>query len=345
MPSLPQRIDNTKQLDEVLTRPTSELVSWARELDGDILVLGVGGKMGPSLAELALRASREAGVERRVIGVSRFSEPRTEAALRAKGVHTIRADLLDSDDLARLPDVPNVVFMAGRKFGTTGNQSLTWAMNVFMPGLVAERFKNARIVAFSTGNVYPLVPLSSGGATEGTPPQPIGEYAQSTLGRERIFEHFSRVNKTPITLIRLNYAIDLRYGVLLDVAQRVYEGQPISLAMPAANVIWQGDANAYVLRSFALCSSPPAVLNVTGPETVSIRWLASKFGELFGREPVLVDEEQPTAYLSNASRCFERFGYPRVPLLTMVNWVAHWVRTRQPTFAKPTHFEERAGNY
>ena len=345
MTLLPERIENTKQLDEVLTRPSPALVAWARELQGDILILGVGGKMGPSLAELALRASREAGVTRRVIGVSRFSDPRAETTLRARGVHTIRADLLNPEDLSRLPDVPNVIFMAGRKFGTSGDQALTWAMNVFMPGLVAQRFKDARVVAFSTGNVYPLVPLSSGGATEDTTPQPIGEYAQSTLGRERIFQHFSRVHGTKITLIRLNYAIDLRYGVLLDVAQRVFEGKPVSVAMPAANVIWQGDANTYVLRSFELCSSPPTVLNVTGPETVSIRWLANKFGELFGRQPLFEGEEQSTAFLSNASRCFERFGYPRVTLLTMVNWVAHWVKTGQPTLAKPTHFEERGGNY
>ncbi|HFE52728.1 MAG TPA: NAD(P)-dependent oxidoreductase [Bacteroidetes bacterium] len=338
-------MDSVEQLDEFMTRPGPELVQWARGLDGDLLILGVGGKMGPSLAQLALRASREAGVERRVIGVSRFSDPELEKALQAKGVETIRADLSNPDDLARLPDVRNVVFMAGRKFGTTGNQALTWAMNVFMPGLVAQRFRNSRIVAFSTGNVYPLVPVTSGGATEDTRPDPVGEYAQSTLGRERVFEHFSGVNGTPVTLIRLNYAIDLRYGVLLDVAQKVLDGEPISVEMPAVNVIWQGDANAYVLRAFDLATSPPAVLNVTGPETVSIRWLATRFGEIFGKQPVFTGEEQPTAYLSNASRCFELFGYPRVPLLYMIRWVAHWLKTGGPTLAKPTHFDERKGQY
>jgi nucleoside-diphosphate-sugar epimerase len=257
----------------------------------------------------------------------------------------VSCDLLAPQTVAALPDAPNVVFMAGRKFGSTGGEALTWAMSAYVPALVAGRFPDSRLAVFSSGNVYPFVPAGSGGATEETEPAPLGEYAQSVLGRERVFEHFSRQRGTPVTLIRLNYAIDLRYGVLLDVAERVAAGEPVDVTMGHANVIWQGDANAYALRSLAIATSPPALLNVTGPETVSIRWLARSFGRLLDKDVALQGEEAPTALLSNAARCFAQFGYPTVSLLQMVDWVAAWVRQGGATLGRPTHFQERQGKF
>ncbi len=343
----PERIDTVEQLDELLSRPPKPLVEFFSQLEGDIVVLGAGGKMGPSLAEMAVRASRESGRRRKVIAASRFSTPGLADRLAEKGVEVHRGDLLDRDFLRSLPDAQNVIFMAGRKFGTTRNKPLTWALNAYLPALVAERYRNSRIVCFSTGNVYPLVPVFSGGATEDTPPQPIGEYAQSALARERVFEYFSDQYGVPVTIIRLNYAVEMRYGVLLDVASRVAQREPISVAMPAFNAIWQGDANAYVLRSLAICSSPATVLNVTGPETISVRWLAGRFAELLGLDegPRLADEEQNTAFLANASRCLELFGYPQVCLGRLIRWTAHWIQIGGPTYDKPTHFEVRTGEF
>ncbi len=338
-------LETEEQLDERLSRPTPELIEDLARLPGDIVLLGVGGKMGPTLARMARRAADEAGERRHVIGVSRFSEPGVREELEAAGVETIACDLLDRAAVARLPDAPNVIFMAGRKFGSTGDEARTWAMNTYVPALVAERYRDARIVVFSSGNVYPLVPVASGGATEECPPAPVGEYAQSVLARERMFEYFSQVYGTPVVLLRLNYAIDLRYGVLLDVAQRVAAHMPIDLAMGHVNVIWQGDANAIALRSLTLCESPPYVLNVTGPETISIRWLATEFGARLGVAPVFEGCEADTALLSNAARCFKHFGYPTVPLAQMIDWVAHWVKIGGPTLGKPTHFEQREGKF
>ncbi len=315
-------------------------------LDGDVLVLGAGGKMGPSLAHLAANAVAAAGRGGRVVAVARFTTLGLTDRLHTWGVETIAADLLDDAAIARLPDAPYVVFMAGQKFGTSGgNEHLTWAMNAYVPARVALRYREARLVVFSSGNVYPLVPVSSGGATEDTTPDPVGEYAQSVLARERLFEHFSRRHGTPITLLRLNYAIDLRYGVLLDIASAVWAGEPIDLRMGCANVIWQGDANDIALRSLAIAASPPRVLNLTGPETVSIRWLANRFGALFGRMPVFVHQEAETALLSNAGACERLFGYPRVSLGEMVEWTAEWVRSDGPTLGKATHFQEREGRF
>ena len=338
-------ISTESELEEILSRPRDGDKTAMAEMDGDLLILGIGGKMGPSLARLAVRAAQEAGVRRRVIGVARFSEAGIQKELAEAGVETIAADLLDAKKLAGLPDAKNVIFMAGRKFGSTGAESLTWAMNVLLPAMVAQRYRDSRIVAFSSGNIYPFVPVVSGGATEQTPVGPVGEYALTVLGRERIFEYFSGLYGTPVTLLRLNYAIDLRYGVLLDIGQKVYDRQPVDVKMGAANVIWQGDANSVCLRSFALTNSPPAVLNLTGPETVSVRWIAKRFGEHFGVEPALEGIESENALLNNATRCHRIFGYPSVSVEQMIEWTAEWIRIGGATLNKPTHFEARDGKF
>ncbi len=343
--SQPQYIEGSEQLEEVMSRPTPEVVEAMREMTGDLLVLGVGGKMGPTLAKLAKRAIDKSGSGKRVIGVSRFSSPGLQADLNRAGIETIACDLLNETELRRLPEVPNVIFMAGRKFGATGNESLTWAMNTYLPGRVAEKYRNSRIAVFSTGNVYPLTPVSYGGATETHFVDPIGEYAQSCLGRERVFEHASNQFGTTLAILRLNYAIDLRYGILLDIAEKVYGEKPVDVTMGAANVIWQRDANAVVLRSLRHCQSPPMLLNLTGPEIVSIRWLATRFGEIFGKVPVFEGVEADTALLSNAARSHHLFGYPRISLEQMVQWVAHWVEIGGMTLGKPTKFEVRDGKF
>ena len=321
------------------------MITALAALDGDILILGVGGKMGPTLAKQAKRALDCAGIPKNVIGVSRFSTPGVQENLQTAGIKTISADLLSEKGLQALPDTQNVILMAGRKFGSTGNESLTWAMNGYMPGRVAEKFRDSRLVAFSTGNVYPLTPISHGGATENSPVAPIGEYAQSCLSRERICTYFSSQFGTPMAILRLNYAIDLRYGILLDIAEKVYAEESISLEMGNVNVIWQGDANAVALRAFAHCQSPPLILNVTGPETVSVQYLAACFGTFFNKPPRFEGESAATALLSNASRCHQLFGYPRVSLGQMIEWVAEWVRIGGTTLRKPTHFEVRDGKF
>jgi len=338
-------IANEQQLEGLLSEPSDNDVRAMSELEGDLLILGVAGKMGPSLAKRAVRAAKRASLKKRIIGVARFSDPAIRQELEKAGIETISADLLESGSVAKLPDAQNVLYMAARKFGSTGAEYLTWAMNTLLPALVAERFAGSRIVAFSTGNVYPLVPVTQSGATEATPVEPVGEYAQSALGRERMFEYFSRKNGTPVMLLRLNYAIDLRYGVLLDIGQKVFERRPIDLSMGHVNVIWQGDANSVALRSFKLSQSPPAVLNITGPETVSVRWLARRFGERFGIEPTLEGTEAATALLSNAGRCHTIFGYPSVTVEQMIDWVADWIAMGGSTLAKPTHFETRDGRF
>lgn len=334
-----------QELEAKLSEPSEALIRDMANLDGDIMLLGVGGKMGPSLARLAMNAIREAGVEKKVIGASRFSDARLKQELEQSGVQTIAVDLLDDQALQQLPEVKNVIFMAGNKFGTTGNEHFTWAMNAYLPGRVAEKFRRSRIVVFSTGNVYPLVPVISGGATEETPPGANGEYGMSCLGRERIFEHFSRKNGTPMVIFRLNYAIDMRYGVLLEIAKAVKEGRPVDVTMGHANVVWQGDANEWALRCLTVCSTPPAVFNMSGPETISLRWVAQEFGRLLGVEPVIVGEEAPTALLSNCSKAHRTFGYPRVSLRQMIEWLAEWVSAGGETWNKPTHFQEREGKY
>jgi nucleoside-diphosphate-sugar epimerase len=345
MDPLPDRIENEEELEDLLARPSEADCDALRAAQGDVLVLGAGGKMGPSLAKRARQAADKAGIRIRVMAVSRFSNREAERSLCESGVETIKADLMEREDLNRLPDAENVIFMAGRKFGSTGAESLTWAMNAHLPALVAERFRHARIVAFSSGNIYPLVPVSSGGSTEDSPTGPIGEYAESVLARERLFEHFSERHSTRVALLRLNYALDLRYGVLLDIGTKVYGRIPVDLRMGAANVIWQGDANSVCLRSFPLCQSPPYVLNVTGPETMSVRYAATQFGERFGIEPLFEGTESPSALLNNAGRCHKLFGYPSVSLLQLLDWTAHWIRIGGPTLNKPTHFETRDGQF
>lgn len=338
-------IRNEDELEAALSAPNEADIESARQWDGDLLLLGVGGKMGPSLALRAAKAAKLAGTGYKVAGVSRFSDQRSRALLEEAGVRTISADLLDEDSLARLPDSPNVIYMAARKFGSTGDEGYTWAMNTYLPGRVASRFPASRIVAFSSGNVYPFLPVASGGATEETPPAPIGEYAISALGRERMFTHFSQANGTPVVLLRLNYAVELRYGVLFDIGSKVFAREPVDLAMGNANVIWQGDANSVCLRSLPHASSPPLVLNLTGPETLSVRWVAQVFGRHFGVEPSFTGTESPRALLNNAARCFELFGYPTVSVRELIEATARWIGSGGRALGKPTHFEVTDGKF
>ena len=335
-------IANEAQLDELLSRPSEADIAAMAAMDGDLLILGVAGKMGPTLA---MRARRAAPAGKRIIGVSRFSNPGSREALEAAGVETIAADLLDDGALASLPDAPNVLLMAGRKFGSTGEESLTWAMNSLMPAQAAERFRNSCIVAFSSGNIYPFTPVTSGGATETCGLAPVGEYAQSVLARERLLQYCSKRNGTPMTILRLNYAIDMRYGVLLDIGTKVFGREPIDLTMGNANVIWQGDANSVALRSFARAGVPPLILNLTGPETISVRDVAQRFGRHFGVEPTFTATEAPLALLNNASKCLRLFGYPSVTPDEMIEWTARWIGMGGSTLGKPTHFETRDGKF
>jgi nucleoside-diphosphate-sugar epimerase len=338
-------MNSVAELEAKLAEPTEALVKDLSKVDGDIILLGVGGKMGPSLARLAMNAIREGGLNKRVIGVSRFSNQDARRELEDFGVETISSELLDQESLFSLPDAANVIYMAGNKFGTTGNEHFTWAMNTYLPGRVAEKFKNSRIVVFSSGNIYPFKPVSSGGASEDVAPEPVGEYAQSTLGRERIFEYHSHKNGTLMAMYRLNYAIDMRYGVLLELARAITEERAINLTMGFANVIWQGDANAMALRCLNHCSSPPAVINITGPETLSIRWAAGELAKRLGKEPIFEGVESDTALLNNASKSHQLLGYPRVSLLQLIDWTAEWVLQGGATWNKPTHFQERKGKF
>lgn len=339
------RITTVEELEDCLSLPSDADVRAMSELEGDILILGAGGKMGPSLAKLARRAIQRSGVHKRVIAVSRFADGEIRRDLEKCGVETIVCDLLRPGALSSLPDIKNLVFMAARKFGTSGSEYLTWAMNTFLPGSVAERFRNCRVVAFSTGNVYGLEPISSLGATENTPVAPIGEYAQSALGRERMFEYGSAQWGTPVTLLRLNYAVELRYGVLVDIALAVFDRRPVDLRTGYVNVIWQGDANSACLRSFALCQSPPRILNLTGPETVSVRETAEAFGRNFHVEPIFTGKESGTALLSDASQAQSLLGTPAVRPPEMIEWITHWIRNGGVRLNKPTHFEVQDGKF
>jgi nucleoside-diphosphate-sugar epimerase len=341
-PALPDRFESVAELEEFMTAPTPELAADLAKVPGDILILGVAGKMGPTLARLARRAAPD----RRIVGVARFSDPSARAALEAAGVETVACDLLDRRAVAALPKLPNVVYMAAMKFGAAGNPALTWAMNVHAPAIVAETFAAARIVAFSTGCVYPFVPVASGGATEDTPATPPpGDYAASCVGRERMFEHFSRQLGTPGRIVRLNYAIDMRYGVLHDIGTKVRDGAPIDLSMGHVNVIWQGDANSVALRCLARATAPTTPINVTGTETIAVRELAEAFGRRFGRAPRLTGTEASAGWLSNAARMVAEFGSPRVSLERMLDWTADWLSRGMASLGKPTHYEVRDGRF
>ena len=339
--ALPERVDDIEALEELSSRPTQAVADDLAALEGDIIVLGVAGKVGPCRARMAKRAAPG----KRVVGVARFSDADVRRRLDDWGVETVACDLLDRVAVKTLPKLPNVVFMAGRKFGTTGDEPFSWAMNVHVPGIVAEAFAGSRIVAFSTLCVYPYAPVDGPGCDESTPPAPVGEYANSCVGRERVFQHFSKVHGTPGRLIRLNYAIDLRYGVLFDVASWVREGVPIDLSMGHANVIWHGDVNAQVLRALGHCEVPSSPLNVGGPEATGIRALALAFGERLGAEPLFENAEAPTAWVNNTARAVELFGYPTVPVSRMIDWVADWVGRDMPRYDKPTRYQVRGGTF
>ncbi|MEN9576226.1 MAG: hypothetical protein RL514_4081 [Verrucomicrobiota bacterium] len=333
------------ELEDRLSEPTPAVIATLRALPGDVMFLGVAGKLGPTLARMAKRASDAAGVRRRVIGVSRFSDASQFAQLNAHGIETIRCDLLDEAAVAQLPEVENIVYCAGMKFGATGNESLTWAMNTWLPAIVCLRFRLSRIVAFSTGNLYGLVTVSGGGSVETDTPRPVGEYAMSCLGRERMFEHFSRTLGLPTTLLRLNYACELRYGVLVDLARKVWTGQPVDLGMGWFNCLWQGDANAQTLQALALTATPPCVLNLTGPELLGVRTVAEKLARRMDRPVTFTGVEGEAALLSNASQALNRFGPPRVAAGELLNWVADWVMRGGADLGKPTHFESRDGRF
>jgi nucleoside-diphosphate-sugar epimerase len=332
-------------LVQELLKPSEALIADLLKIDDDIVILGAGGKMGPTLALLAKQAIDIAGLSKKVIGVSRFSEAGLQDKLEKAGVKTIAADLLDDKELQALPEVRNVLYLAGTKFGTTGKEPFTWAMNSYLPGRVAEKYRSSRIVVFSTGNVYPLTPVAWGGATETRLPEPVGEYAQSCLGRERVFQYQSAKYNIPLFIYRLNYANDTSYGVLLEVAKSVNEGRVIDLSMGHVNVIWQGDANEIAIRALNHCTVPGKVLNITGPETVSVRWLADQFGSIFNKTPQFINEEQPTALLSNSAEATGLFGYPKVTLKQMIGLIAEWTIQGGATLNKPSHFQERKGQF
>jgi nucleoside-diphosphate-sugar epimerase len=344
-PRWPTSIADDTQLDELLSEPSAAAIDTMRQLDGDLIVLGVAGKMGPTLARMARRASDAAGVRRRVIGVARFSDPTHEAALQAHGVETIRCDLLDQAAVDRLPDAPLVVYMAGRKFGSTGLESLTWAMNAWLPAIVCRRYAGSRIAAFSTGNVYGLSPVGRGGSREEDAVAPVGEYAMSCLARERMFEHFSRTNGTPVSILRLNYATEMRYGLLVDLARKVAAGTPVELAMGHGNVIWQGDANAMSLVALRHASSPPYVVNIAGREELSVRSVCLALGARLGRDVQFTGAEAGDALLSNGSRGWTDLGSPQVDLSRLIDWTADWISRGGASLGKPTHFESRDGRF
>jgi nucleoside-diphosphate-sugar epimerase len=328
-------------LEDRLSEPCAASREMLGHIDGDVAVLGAGGKMGPTLTMML----KKAAPDKRVYAVSRFSDKQVKGRIEESGVEIVEADLLDESVYRRLPDVPNVFYLAGMKFGASGNQPLTWAMNVYMPALVARRYNRSRIVAMSTGNVYPFTEPQSGGSRERDPCGPVGEYAQSCLARERMFQHFATCFGTSVTLIRLNYANEPRYGILVDLTFKILHEEPIDVTMGAVNLIWQADANNYIIRALSIAASPPTILNVTGPETVAIRDLASRIGRLLGQEPCLASQEAATALLSNASACFERFGRPAMSLDDMIRTIVPWVAAGKPVLGKPTKYGVRDGRF
>ncbi len=338
-------MESTAMLEDLLSLPSEELVQYFKELEGDIMFLGVSGKIGPTLAKMAVRACKEAGVSKGIYGAAIFGSDQEKRQIEEMGIKTFHGNLLDSAFIQTLPKAANVYFLAGMKFGSEDNLSLTWAVNAYLPALVAEYYKDSRIVAFSTGCVYPLVPVDSGGSLESDLPEPVGEYAQSCLGRERMFEYGSLQHQTKVCLIRLNYSVELRYGVLVDIAVKVKKEEAIDLSMGYFNVIWQGDVNDMVLRSLSICESPAKILNITGPETLSVREVAMAFAKLFKVEPSFINEEAKTALLNNATLAFQLFGQPTVSVQQIIQWIAHWIEDGKDILGKPTHYEVRDGKY
>jgi dTDP-4-dehydrorhamnose reductase len=343
--NLPTHVADEAALEDLLAEPSEADLACVRRLDGEVLILGAGGKMGPSLARRVQRAVRRTGRPIQVTAVSRFSSAHARESLERDGIRTIACDLLDRESLRVLPLAANVLFLAGRKFGTTDRSDLTWAINTLVPASVAEHLRESRLVVFSTGNVYPLVPAGGPGSREDDTSAPVGEYAQSCLGRERVVEFVSRERGVRALLLRLNYAVDLRYGTLVDIARTVFEGRPVDLTVGWFNAIWQGDANSYALRSLELCDSPPAILNVTGPERIRVREVATWFASRFGRAPRFVNDEGPVALLSDSSRCRATLGEPQVPLACLIEWVAGWIESGGTGLGKPTHFEVADGRF
>ena len=338
-------IGSEEKLEELISNPGSETIKLLSRLDGDIIILGIGGKIGPSLAYMAKSASYMAGVKKKIIGVSQFKNEDLQKSLNNIGIETIKGDLLDAKFLKSLPNVKNVFFLAGMKFGSMENPSLTWAINSYLPGLVVEHFKKSKIVAFSTGCVYPLVPYDTSGSKEQDIPIALGEYAQSCLGRERILEYSSQRFGTPVTIIRLNYSVELRYGVLVDIAFKVKNNQAVNLDMGYFNAIWQGDLNNYVLRSLELAKSPAMILNITGSEVLSVRQVALEFGNLFEVEVRFTGQESQTALLSNSNLAYSLLGKPNTPVSSIIEWTAQWMKNDGVLLGKPTHFEVRDGKY
>jgi len=330
-----------RSLEKMLSTPSQPATETLAALKGNIVVLGAGGKMGPTLAMML----KKAVPQKHIYAVSRFSDEAVQAKLEQMDITTVKADLLDEAQYRKLPNVENVFFLAGMKFGATGDLPLTWAQNCDIPILVAKRYKDARIVVFSTGNVYPFVDINSAGPTEDTPPDPVGEYAQSCLGRERMFQYFSEIHDTPATIVRLNYANEPRYGIIVDLTLKILNDQPINLTMGAVNLIWQRDANDYIIRSITIAQSPPAILNVAGPETISIRALAEQIGKSLGKEPKFVSQEATSALLSNASRCIDLFGAPQTTLDQMVSTITEWVKSGKEVLNKPTKYDIRNGKF
>jgi nucleoside-diphosphate-sugar epimerase len=339
------KIETEDALEEALSRPTAGVLETLRTLQGDIAVLGAGGKMGPSLARMVRRGCDELGDKRNVFAVSRFSSIDAKRQLEQHGVRALSCDLMDRDAVRRLPEAPNIIFMAGQKFGTADAPELTWVMNTLVPAIVAERYAGSRIVVFSTGCVYPLAPLSGPGSREEDALEPPGEYASTCVGRERVFTHFAKAHGTRVLMFRLSYAIDLRYGVLHDIAQKVMQGEPVDVSMGEANVIWQGDANARAIQCLARTESPPVALNVTGRERIGIRDVGERLGALLGRKPRITGRAGKTAWVFDASRSYEWFGAPAVSIEEMLEATAHWVAQGGATLGKPTHFETRDGKF
>jgi len=338
-------IESIGELETALSQPTPRLVEHFRNLDGDLVILGVGGKMGPTLAKMARKAADETPKGIHIFGVDVFPDDEARNDLESAGVKTILANLLATGAVEELPDAANVIYMIGMKFGSMENQSLTWALNAFLPGLVARRYQASRIVVFSTGNVYPFVPVNSGGANEDTQPAPVGQYAQSCLAREMVFSFHSEQFNTPVCIFRLNYAVELRYGVLLDIALKVWNDEPIDITMGHLNAIWQADANERALLCLDHCISPPMVMNVTGGETLLVKEIVGRFAELMDKQPIIEGVPSNTALLSDASLSIEKFGPPNVPIDRVIQWISHWVMNGKPLLDKPTHFETRDGSF